>query len=247
MSQESAAAETDITIDVPSERVTPSERGGLVEDIDLMGPVARLMGAVAKLLGVSPDVCVLLCRPGGYGIDLRIGESGVGGLFGADALTALVTRLTESVKRLEENAKKTSPQTASEMGISSDDVRVIRALADVADYANGGMVQFGIDDVGPTKGLPVASPAALQALPPSPPRPRLVDGPVTGVGSAEGGTRVEVGKSVFVHVPALTEDEACGHFRQRNFVKGVASVKDGVLQLAEARFYAASQGTLNLE
>ena len=206
------------TLKVGSNRLRMDEEGRIIEDPELLASFKGLVDAMLEATKANFRFGKICVTEGAYIVDV----SCVASLTNQDAeIVALFEKFKQDVDRLELNAERQDPTSASACGVSSPSLDVLEAALKMKESEN--VVSVVLDD-GQEIELSAPSRNAITALPPREKKSKKVDGEITGMGwGDERGCRLEVGNGSMFVVLRLTLEEAYEIVRQKQHISGVAT------------------------
>lgn len=220
---------------VGSDRLRMDAGGRIIEEPELLASFKSLVDAMLEAARANFRLGEICVTEGAYVVDV----SCVPGLtdHGAE-IAALFAKFKQDVERLELNAERPEPTTASTCGVSSLSLDVLEAALQMgAEH----VVSVVLED-GQEIELSKPSKNAITALPPREKKSKKVDGEITGMGSGdERGCRIEVARGSMFVMARLTLEEAFELVRLKQHIIGVAAW-DGDVYVLEDPAYVTGIG-----
>jgi hypothetical protein len=224
---------TRLTLRAESGALERTESGSLLECLPLMAALYALARGVMRYVGVVD--APIEGMAGAYMVSTDIPRDVTAG-----QIECLAAHLELAIGKLEQNAQRSEPASAKELGIYPAVVEILAALQGV--YGHATRVTLQLDQA--LHELPHPPLDALAALPPQR-KPIAASGPITGVADDDGhGTRVEISKgAALVAVVGLTVQAALQHWSSGFHIEGTIERIGRALVLREPKFFESPSGS----
>lgn len=223
-------------IRIASSKLVFNQVGQLVEDLDLLAHLRLFLASLSRTFSEVMTVKDILGEEGFYVIPLFFDSPQTDMALGDISLPMLAWTFKNCSDKLEENAERSRPMTAAELGLRDAVVNASECLAKVEINSTG----VSLRDCGDRSEIPLCAPPleVFKALPKRLEPPKPVDGEVTLAGLSDGtGTRIEVNKSTVYFVPGLSSEQAYEVLQSRARVTGCAQARDHQWVLETYEFY----------
>ena len=226
---------------VKSELVRDDGAGGIVEAPHVLKHMAGVQERCSVLLRGKACVGPIVATSGQYAF-LLSPEAIQRDLLCGAVIEILVPPMAHAAEQICQNAKSAAPATLAQLGISKEMVGLLQTLAQGVDC--GWLVEYSEVGSRLAKGLLCPTMDELSSIASEPPNAQKINGRVTGIGTAQAGTRIEVNETTWGVVPGLHLEEAFGHLKSPTQVtaKLVHSGKNPILE--DVEFVQVSGGLL---